>query len=300
MKTFDLKWILYWAGALLCSCTISEEIAPDKTGRRKTLVLFSSGLGTPFTKVSGEMGDVWEATDTVGVYMVSEGGKIPGSVVDGALNKPYRVSAPGTDMCELLPAADTIWYPIVGQVNFILYYPYTRAISGANYPVDLRDQSRQAAIDLMYAKTPSAYDQDTQTKVEVTFEHRLTKLVFLITKGPLIPSLDGLTFEIEGVSTQTTCNLSMGQLADAGLGGTGKLSAKVTPLSSSSVKAEAIVLPVKNINNTELSLLIKVGGSHYTATLPRSNNNPELKAGHLYTYNVYLNKAGAKLSGLTP
>jgi formylglycine-generating enzyme required for sulfatase activity len=171
------------------------------------------------------------------------------------------------------------------------------------YPVKLSDQSRPEAIDLMYARTPTAYGADTKGSVEVVFEHQLTKLVFLVTRGAKITSLSGLSLELEDVALTTNFNLSSARLADGGIGGTDRLSAKIVSATTDEARAEAIVLPMKDLDDTKIYLSITLDGSSYSAILPRPDDaaTAALEAGYFYTYNVLLNKDGISLSGkLTP
>jgi formylglycine-generating enzyme required for sulfatase activity len=250
------------------------------------------------------MGNLWSESDTVGVFMVDEGGSIAANTLSGALNKPYRVRDFNVNKSELLPAADTIWFPASGKVNFVLYYPYKQTLTlDSIYSVDLSDQSRQEALDLMYAHNQTGYGADTKGSVEVVFEHQLTKLVFHVTKGSKITSLSGLSLELEDVALTTTFNLSSAKLTDGGIGGTDRLTPKIVSATTDEARAEAIVLPVKDLENKKIYLTITVDGSSYTATLPRPTNaaTAALEAGYLYTYNVLLNKDGISLSGkLTP
>jgi formylglycine-generating enzyme required for sulfatase activity len=106
-----------------------------------------------------------------------------------------------------------------------------------------------------------------------------------------------LTFEIEGIATQTTFDLSTGQLADAGTGGIGGVLAPITPLTNDSVKAEAIVLPVKDINASKISLRIKIRGKDYAATLPPASGSTAIEAGKRYTYTILLDLNVITISG---
>jgi hypothetical protein len=263
----------------------------------KVPVLFTSGFEqTIVTRVGGETGSIWDVSDRVGVYMVEHGGTL-GDIVDGAENKPYKAATGGSVKTDLLPDVDTIYYPAADQVNFILYYPYTTAISGYDYPVDLNDQSVQEALDLIYVHDQRPFDRYTKGRVELTFHHQLSKLVFLIGGGSL-PSLSGLTFDIGGVSSQTTFDLSTGLLADLGIGGAETLHAQVDAYVGDSVKAEAIVLPMADITATPVPLRIMLNGKEYTATLPLVAGFTGIEAGYKYVYTVSVSDGSLRLTGV--
>ncbi|MDR1920115.1 MAG: fimbrillin family protein, partial [Tannerellaceae bacterium] len=296
--------LLLWLGVAVASCSLNEE-AVSTPNQEKVPVLFTSDVNvSASTKVHGDMGNLWSEHDTVGVFMVDEGGNLAENIVDGALNIPYRVRDFNVNRSELLPAGDTIWYPALGKVNFVLYYPYKQTLTlDSIYTVDLSDQSQPEAIDLMYAKSQTAYGADRKQSVEVVFEHQLTKLVFLLQRGGKITSLSGLTLELEDVALTTTFNLSSAKLADAGRGGTDKLSANIVSATTDEARAEAIVLPVKNLDESKLYLFVTINGTDYSAVLPRPTNagTEDLEAGNLYTYSVLVNQDGISLTGkLTP
>jgi formylglycine-generating enzyme required for sulfatase activity len=280
---------------LLSGCVRETWLVEES--KEKVPVLFTSGFEqTIVTRVGGESGSIWDAADRVGVYMVEHGGAL-GDIVDGAENKPYKAATGGSTKTDLLPDVDTIYYPAADQVNFILYYPYTTAISGYNYPVDLSDQSVQEDIDLIYVHDQRPFDRYTKGRVELTFHHQLSKLVFLIGGGSL-PSLSGLTFDIGGVSSQTTFDLSTGLLADLGVGGNETLHALVDTYIGDSVKAEAIVLPMADITATPVPLLITLNGKEYTAILPPVAGFTGIEAGYKYVYTVSVSDGSLRLSGV--
>jgi formylglycine-generating enzyme required for sulfatase activity len=258
-------------------------------------VLFSSGFGTTVTtRVGGETGCTWSASDMVGVYMIESGANSI-NVVGNAANKCYRAATGGSTKTDLLPHPDTIYYP-EHPVCFILYHPYTTALNGYAFPVDLSDQSAQEALDLIYVHDQTPCDK-YKGKVEVTFHHQLSKLVFLI-GGRGQSSLSGLTFDIGGVASQTTFNLSTGTLADPGTGGTETLNAQVSAYIGDSVRAEAIVLPMADITATPVPLSITLNGKEYTATLPPVDGFSGIEAGYRYIYIVSLDDGSLRLTGV--
>jgi hypothetical protein len=276
---------------------LNDDALPD-AGRGKVPVVFASDFKVALdTKVGGEKGDIWGEADTVGVYMVLDGGSLS-QVVDGAANVPYRAFAGvGQGNSDLLPAtADTIYYPLSGKVNFILYYPYSCGLNGDAYPVNLRNQSNQEPLDLMYVCHRAACDK-TAGKVDIVFVHQLTKLVFRISGGEGIPPLSGMTLDLEGVALQTTFDLSDGILADPGRGGTDTVRTLVRAVGYDAMEAEAIVLPVNDLVATPITLRIRVGEKRYSALLPPTLNKWGIEGGNRYVYTVFLRKDGLTLSG---
>ena len=88
----------------------------------------------------------WEANDVIGVFMLANNSDK--NVL--ATNIPYATSkGDGYFVSKNSP----IYYPEDNSaVDFIAYYPYSETISDyKNYPIDLSNQTKQNAIDLMTA-----------------------------------------------------------------------------------------------------------------------------------------------------
>ena len=87
----------------------------------------------------------WEKNDVIGVFMLANSNQ---SVL--ATNIPYATSkGDGYFVSQHSP----IYYPEDNSaVDFIAYYPYNENINEyTNYTIDLSNQSKQNAIDLMTA-----------------------------------------------------------------------------------------------------------------------------------------------------
>jgi formylglycine-generating enzyme required for sulfatase activity len=284
----------------ISSCTIVDtEIEPLHDEDAPVAVEFATGLLTPpSTRVGGENGDTWAQGDSVGVFMVRPGGSLE-SIVSNANNYHYRAAASGTGIVDLAPVNDTIYYPTTGDVNFILYYPYTSSLTGNDYRIDLGDQGDQGGLDFMYVHDTKPYNRHTAGKVEVKLEHKLTKLVFVIRSaaGSTGPSLSGMTLGVGNVMSQTTFNLSTGSLTDLGLGGSGVIQAKVNPMQGDSIVAEAIVLPVADLRAHKMVIHLKTFNQEYYADLPLVAGSQGIVGGNKYVYQVLMDISRVELSG---
>ncbi|MDR1499452.1 MAG: SUMF1/EgtB/PvdO family nonheme iron enzyme [Tannerellaceae bacterium] len=298
-RTTIYLWIAACVITALSSCTVVEPVDPFNAGSEQVAVEFATGLDVmPSTRAGGEGGNEWAAGDSVGVFMVKAGGNLS-NIVGGARNYPYITASAGSTAVDLKPAGDTIYYPMSGSVNFILYHPYTSSLTGNNYNINVSEQSVQEKLDLMYVHDTNNYDH-TSGKVTLSLTHQLSKLVFIVrSTGSGAQALPGMTLSIGKVSDTTVFDLSAGHLADGGLGGQATINTKVNPIQGDSVRAEAIVLPVTDA--TKVTLLLNVGGKEYHAYLPAIAGDKTIKAGYKYTYHVSLDITNVEISGsLTP
>ena len=148
----------------------------------------------------------WEANDVIGVFMLANS-----NVLD--TNIPYATSkGDGYFVSKNSP----IYYPEDNSaVDFIAYYPYNENINEyTNYTIDLSNQSKQNAIDLMTAVNL------TNRKLEspqgnLQFKHLLAKLVLNL-KSTSGSSLKGIKASISGLQVKGTANLSNGDITSSG------------------------------------------------------------------------------------
>jgi hypothetical protein len=174
-----LVTILTGAGAFTsCIFDLSES------GGRATGVNFSAGIEDPSKPLSRttDGGNTWVEGDGVGIFMIQNGGSLPGEVIDKMANKRYNVTNVVTG--ELQPDNSTypvINYPQTGiEVDFVAYYPFsddpTKISANGIYSVDLTDQSDPAKLDVMVAKKAGFF----RGPVGFHFRHALSKITINI------------------------------------------------------------------------------------------------------------------------
>lgn len=147
----------------------------------------------------------WEANDVIGVFMLANNSDK--NVL--ATNIPYATSkGDGYFVSKNSP----IYYPEDNSaVDFIAYYPYSETISDyKNYPIDLSNQTKQNAIDLMTAVNLTNR-QLASPQGNLQFKHLLAKLVLNL-KSTSGSSLKGIKASISGLQVKGTANLSDGTL----------------------------------------------------------------------------------------
>lgn len=226
----------------------------------------------------------WEANDVIGVFMLANSDKnvlatnIPNVL---ATNIPY-VTSKGDGY--FVSQNNPIYYPD-GAVDFIAYYPYSKAISDhTNYLIDLSNQTKQNAIDLMTAVNL------TNRKLEspqgnLQFKHLLAKLVLNL-KSTSGSSLKGIKASVSGLQVKGTANLSNGTITPSGETATFSLH-----INEDATQAEAILLP-QNLNEN-LKIKLELNGQSKEIDTKISGN---IEQGNKYIYNVNVNYQGGEIT----
>ena len=208
----------------------------------------------------------WEANDVIGVFMLANSDK---NVLDK--NIPYATSkGDGYFVSKNSP----IYYPEDNSaVDFIAYYPYSETIDYKNYPINLSNQTKQNAIDLM-------------TAVNLTNRQlALAKLVLNLesTSGS---SLKGIKASISGLQVKGTANLSDGTITPSGEATTFSLF-----INEEATQAEAILLPQTLSGNLKIKLELNGQSKEIETEIAGS-----IEKGYKYIYNVNVNYQGGEIT----
>ena len=139
-------------------------------------------------------------------------------------------------------AADqALVYP-EGAVDFVAYYPYTASVTENKVAVDVKNQSKPEAIDLLYSNNATNVTASANA-VNLGFKHQLAT-VRLNIKTQGIASTAGLTATLTGSKTAGSFNLADGSLAV-----TDASAADIAfTVNAAGTQAEAIVLPQNAAN----------------------------------------------------
>lgn len=179
-----------------------------------------------------------------------------------AQNKKYIAQTNGT-----LTAAsgNGIYLPESGSVDFIAYYPYTTSVSGNKIAVNVSDQSKPAAIDLIYSNGTKGVAATTSSNISLTFTHKLSKMTINVSKDATIETLNGLTIDMNGISTEGEFNLGNGTLTATA--GTNQKDVAMN-VNAEGTTATAIILPTAaSTDQTAVTLKFNLAGKSYTYTL---------------------------------
>lgn len=174
-------------------------------------------------------------------------------------------------------AADqALVYP-EGAVDFVAYYPYTASVTENKVAVDVKNQSKPEAIDLLYSNNATNVTASANA-VNLGFKHQLAT-VRLNIKAQGIASTAGLTATLKGSKTAGSFNLADGTLAV-----TDASAADIAfTVNAAGTQAEAIVLPQ---NAAGVKVQFTLNGKTIEAALPASATT--WAAGNRYAVTVNL------------
>jgi len=292
--------ILLTATLLLAACSSDSDTSVTNDGRRVPLQVTGYIADTPHG-ITRAHGTYWDAGDQIGLYAVNSDTTEP--IEDGS-NVCYSTTSGGeTSGTIYLPFTTTtpIILPATGNIDVYGYYPYS---SGATTPtavaVSVSKQDPQNAIDLMTTGKVSTSTHNGTTpinsansKCELLFQHRLTKLVFnldLTEMGTV--GTTSLTIGSQRISA--TYSIYTDVLTCSG-DANQTITAVRTINEALSKSYEAIVLPNDASTNPALdrTVTIVVDGRSYTFTIAKSGASSGNKvvtssfdAGKKYIYNV--------------
>lgn len=232
-------------------------------------------------RTTGTASNMWRTGDAIGLFMVRSGEGLSETAL--AQNIQY-VTSGGT---SFLPGNETerILFPFnASNVDFIGYYPFTTEINGVFYPVDVTDQSNQAAIELLYSNNARGLNSKSPF-ANLTFSHQLTKIILNIRPEDTFTDLSGLSVQLANTGTNARFSLTDGTLSPPTL--YGNISFKTTP---NGRFAEAIILPTTDV--TGKHLVFEVNETTYLFDVSSSLNINSFDKATRYVYNVTLNPQG--------
>ncbi len=281
--------------ALLCVCltgcrqaTYTIEISEDQ----RFPVRFSGEIQTRMVD------NTWEMNDRIGVFMFKTGQTdVASAAIDNSDNRKYICSSvSGGNVFGPYTENDALYYPQVGNVDFVAYYPY-RAVEDYKLKLDVSVQADPSSIDLLYSNNLKDIEKGA-TPQTLQFTHRLSKTVFNITAGEGLTAADlaGLKLSVEDIASSATLDIFADTLILAS-NSNKTITANTNPAGT---QAEAILLPqtckgkkVKvmlanrrtytyTIDNTETGLT----GDNARATADET----KWEASYTYTYKIVVNR----------
>ena len=254
-----------------------------------------SGKITNLKATAGNLSAVssWAANDAIGVFMLEQGTQV---ISENAMNRKY-VSNGTTFLAE---AGQEIYYPVSPiPVDFISYAPFKTGTSiSSPLAIDLTNQSNQAAIDLLWAKSNNAgvgFLKTSGISVPLTFDHKLSKIIIKPTASAGLSSTDpswaSMVVGINNLNSKASFDLYTGLVSNP---------TNVVTINPKSTVAgqtyEAIVLPSNNPTAGAFTFTFLINGATYTY---RSAINEHFEAGKEYTYNLSITKTGVHLGSVT-
>ncbi|MEK6494601.1 fimbrillin family protein [Myroides odoratimimus] len=225
--------------------------------------------------ISKDSASLWGKSDAIGIFMIENGQILSQeSIVDDADNKKYLAKVIA-NKGNFQPASkqDIIYYPKHQKVDFIGYYPYDIAITDFVYSINVSNQENPREIDLLYSNNAKAIEK-SQTPVNMTFEHMLSKLNFTLKAGVGQPDLSKAIIKIEGLNTKADFNLANGILSN-----------KNTLNAITAFNNAAIIIPQEV---AQMKVTVQIDNNKFETTL----SDRTFSAGKIYSYIVTVNQTG--------
>jgi hypothetical protein len=247
MKHFKLYTPILAALMMMAACSTDDcPENPLETGNR---LKFYATIGAP--QQTRATGTTWEQGDAIGVYALISGTSLPEGIYHERANIKYTTSTSD----GLFQAANEGIYFMepTDKLDFVAYYPYRESIINYSFPVNVADQSSPSAIDLLYSNNAVGADESNPL-VNLNFKHMLSQLLFTITPGEGVSSLEGLTVTSGNLLVDGSFDLRNGTFT---AGNTRQpLNMRLVHHADGSVTASAILPPGQDMSTVPFSFTV--------------------------------------------
>lgn len=253
MKLSNLLYAGMLSSLALVSCTDNDENS-EWTGSEG--VVFTTSIQS---RVSGNS---WNANDEVGIFMTQNGSEIASAT---AANKKYLAQTNGSLVAA---PGEGVYLPATGKVDFIAYYPYSNALSGNVMDVNVADQSKPGAIDLLYSNETKGVEAANGKTIALKFVRKMSKITLDMTKDETIESFEGLKVEMKGIATEGKFDLANGTVKATDGKNTQAVAMNIGNVEASTAKATAIILPTAAATDqTKMDLTFTLAGKTFTHSI---------------------------------
>lgn len=277
MKLSNLLYAGMLSSLALVSCTDNDENS-EWTGSEG--VVFTTSIQS---RVSGNS---WNANDEVGIFMTPNGSEIASAT---AANKKYLAQINGSLVAA---PGEGIYLPATGKVDFIAYYPYSNALSGNVMDVNVADQSKPGAIDLLYSNETKGVEAANGKTIALKFVRKMSKITLDMTKDETIESFEGLKVEMKGIATEGKFDLAKGTVKATDGKNTQAVAMNIGNVEASTAKATAIILPTAAATDqTKMDLTFTLAGKTFTHSIA---DLAAFEAGKNVTFGVKLSVNNGK------
>ena len=277
MKLSNLLYAGMLSSLALVSCTDNDENS-EWTGSEG--VVFTTSIQS---RVSGNS---WNANDEVGIFMTPNGSEIASAT---AANKKYLAQTNGSLVAA---PGEGVYLPATGKVDFIAYYPYSNALSGNVMDVNVADQSKPGAIDLLYSNETKGVEAANGKTIALKFVRKMSKITLDMTKDETIESFEGLKVEMKGIATEGKFDLAKGIVKATDGKNTQAVAMNIGNVEASTAKATAIILPTAAATDqTKMDLTFTLAGKTFTHSIADLS---KFEAGKNVTFKATLSVSNGK------
>lgn len=253
MKLSNLLYAGMLSSLALVSCTDNDENS-EWTGSEG--VVFTTSIQS---RVSGNS---WNANDEVGIFMTPNGSEIASAT---AANKKYLAQTNGSLVAA---PGEGIYLPATDKVDFIAYYPYSNALSGNVMDVNVADQSKPGAIDLLYSNETKGVEAANGKTIALKFVRKMSKITLNMTKDETIESFEGLKVEMKGIATEGKFDLANGTVKATDGKNTQAVAMNIGNVEAHTAMATAIILPTAAATDqTKMDLTFTLAGKTFTHSI---------------------------------
>lgn len=305
MKTKLLLFVM--SVALLSGCSKSHDedsLNLDGKGTEIRVASTLKGTVTPKTYASGT---TWDVGDNIGVYVLKNRGNWTTPTDTLFSNVKYVLDdspswTPTTNYNAFKSTGTVLYYPVDNsEVKLTAYYPYNLPSAENVLSLDVSNQDPQKNIDLLYAPLTTGSHKKTTASipVDLTFNHKLSKLVLYVVKGTGITTANittGLTVTLHqfikdgsfdltdgtvnvGTNPANFAPVKMGTITDAPNG--------ITP----DAQYEAILIP-QTLTSGNQQIEFNIGSDKFVWNLSAKTGSDlsHLDSGKKYVYTITINR----------
>ena len=290
MKIFTTKiLLLFLTGITFGAC--SDSLHESVENNEKSAVRFRTVINSSLTRTSND-GDEWSTGDEVGIYMMMRGDDIVDAVYGNYryLADPGRAQS-GENLLRPANRGDSaIYYPqSLSPLEFIAYYPYSLKVYGSSplLPIDISDQRKYSALDILYASA-SVRNYNATAQVTLPFAHKMSKIRLRINLNPEVKiNIANSKVSINGIPVEAELKLSTGTFRSLGDPSSVQLFDMGVPTKyeKDSAYFQAILIPHEGQVYDDRKVLITAESRSFTWDIPEHINFEE---GKVYTYHITL------------
>lgn len=282
MKKLKSTLVACGALALLASCSNNDGYDGFDYSDKTTAVFTTNihGLSNSATRATDTQ---WESGDAIGIYAIKANSALEdGSIHAGKANiKHTTLTAASSAKFTAAVPTEAIQLDGKTAIDVIGYYPYTTPVTNYSLPINVKNQSNQAAIDILYSN--SLKNLKSVSDAKMAFKHSLSKIVFSVEPTTSYPNLTGLgAKDLAGLKVEGTFDLKTG---------TSTLSGNVATIQPkvNGTTVTAILVPGQKLDKS-VSVKFTLGTEVFTWT---PSKDYDLTSGYKYTFRIQLSKDGS-------
>ena len=283
MKNLKTLFLTLGAVGLLGACS-NEDVVENRPIDTNS-VSFTSNILFQEHPLSRVTENNWDANDAIGVYALKAGTALDdANIFDGKSNVKHITKDAGK-VAHFVAESNAIQLKTGDNIDVIGYYPHVATVTNYTLPINVKDQSNLAKIDLLYSKNLKGVTGNGAAKME--FTHQLSQISFVVEPGNGFPNVDGVKFgALKGLKAEGSMNLKDGVV-------TLKEGAAVDlNVTGNKAKGRVIVVPGQKLDKN-VSMILTLDGKEFT-WFPKQDY--DLTSGKKYTFRLQLSADGSVIT----